>query len=142
MPINATNLLNDLKRWVTRFEDDLRQQCKDLPALDARLKAQYKQAKDSGRTAFSYAVWRDGELTQAAVGWVLSCVFVRFLEDNDLLERTYIAGVGESRGVADETRAAYFREHRSASDNDYLAHVVSEVGKLPGMRSTPSASKS
>jgi hypothetical protein len=133
MPIHAPTLLTDLKRWVTRFEDDLRQQCKDVPALDARLKAQYKQAKDAGRTAFSYAVWRDGELTQSAVGWVLSCVFVRFLEDNDLLERTFLSGVGENRGVADETRAAYFRENRAASDNDYLAHVMSEVGKLPGM---------
>ncbi len=133
MPISRAALLTDLKRWVTRFEDDLRQQCKDVPALDARLKAQYKLAKDAGRTAFSYAVWRDGELTQSAVGWVLSCVFVRFLEDNDLLERSFLSGVGENRGVADETRAAYFRENRAASDNDYLAHVMSEVGTLPGM---------
>jgi hypothetical protein len=133
MPIHAPSLLTDLKKWVTRFEDDLRQQCKDVPALDARLKAQYKQAKDAGRTAFSYPVWRDGELTQSAVGWVLSCVFVRFLEDNDLLERSFLSGVGENRGVADETRAAYFRENRAASDNDYLGHVMSEVGKLPGM---------
>jgi hypothetical protein len=133
MPISRAALLTDLKRWVTRFEDDLRQQCKDVPALDARIKAQYKQAKDAGRTAFSYAVWRDGELTQSAVGWVLSCVFVRFLEDNDLLERSFLSGVGENRGVADETRAAYFRENRAASDNDYLAHVMSEVGTLPGM---------
>jgi hypothetical protein len=44
--IHAPSLLTDLKKWVTRFEDDLRQQCKDVPALDARLKAQYKQAKD------------------------------------------------------------------------------------------------
>ena len=131
--IHAPTLLTDLKKWVTRIEDDLRQQCKDMPALDARLKAQYKQAKDAGRTAFSYTVWRDGELTQSAVGWVLSCVFVRFLEDNDLLERTFLSGVGENRGVADETRAGYFRENRAASDNDYLAHVMSEVGKLPGM---------
>jgi hypothetical protein len=133
MPIQSTTLLTDLKKWVTRFEDDLRQQCKDVPALDTRLKVQYKLAKDGGRTAFSYAVWRDGELTQSAVGWVLSCVFVRFLEDNDLLERTYLSGVGENREAADETRAAYFRENRAASDNDYLAHVVGEVGKLPGM---------
>ena len=98
MPIHAPTLLTDLKKWVTRFEDDLRQQCKDVPALDARLKAQYKQAKDAGRTAFSYTVWRDGELTQAAVGWVLSCVFVRFLEDNDLLERSFLSGVGRTEG--------------------------------------------
>lgn len=133
MPIHAPTLLTDLKRWVIRFEDDLRQQCKDVPELDARLKAQYKQAKDAGRTAFSYPVWRDGELTQSAVGWVLSCVFVRFLEDNDLLERSFLSGVGENRDAADETRAAYFRENRAASDNDYLAHAMSEVGKLPGM---------
>ncbi|MEY4245618.1 MAG: hypothetical protein RLZZ245_3203, partial [Verrucomicrobiota bacterium] len=133
MPIQSPTLLIDLKKWVTRFEDDLRQQCKDIPALDARLKAQYQLAKDAKRTAFAYTVWRDGELTQSAVGWVLSCVFVRFLEDNDLLERPFLSGVGENRGVADETRAAYFRENRAASDNDYLAHVMSEVGKLPGM---------
>ena len=133
MPVHAANLLTDLKKWVTRFEDDLRQQCKDVPELDARLKAQYKLAKDGGRTAFSYAVWRDGELTQSAVGWVLSCVFVRFLEDNELLERPFLSGVGENRDIAAETRDAWFREHRAASDNDYLAHVIAEVGKLPGM---------
>ncbi|TAF23827.1 MAG: BREX-2 system adenine-specific DNA-methyltransferase PglX [Verrucomicrobia bacterium] len=133
MPISRTSLLTDLKRWVTRFEDDLRQQCKDVPALDARLKEQYQQAKAAKRTAFSYPVWRDGELTQSAVGWVLSCVFVRFLEDNGLLERTYLSGIGENRDLADETRAAWFRENRAASDNDYLAHAIGEVGKLPGM---------
>lgn len=133
MPIHAPTLLTDLKRWVTRFEDDLRDQCKALPELDARLQEQYQLAKDAGRTAFSYPVWRDGELTQSAVGWVLGCVFVRFLEDNDLLERSFLSGIGENREVADETRAAYFRENRAASDNDYLAHVMREVGKLPGM---------
>lgn len=79
MPVNAPTLLADLKRWVTRFENDLRDQCKEVPELDARLKEQYQLAKKAGRTAFAYSVWRDGELTQSAVGWVLSCVFVRFL---------------------------------------------------------------
>jgi hypothetical protein len=133
MPVSRTHLLTDLKRWVTRFEDDLRDQCKALPALDARLKEQYQQAKAAKRTAFSYPVWRDGELTQSAVGWVLSCVFVRFLEDNGLLERTHLSGIGENRDLADETRAAWFRENRAASDNDYLAHAIGEVAKLPGM---------
>lgn len=133
MPIDPKNLLSDLKRWVIRFEDDLRQQCKDVPELDARLKAQYDKAKKAKRTAFSYAVWRDGELTQSAVGWVLSCVFVRFLEDNGLLERTYLSGIGEDRELADQTRAAYVKEHPSHSDNDYLAYTFREVARLPGM---------
>ena len=133
MPIHATHLLTDLKKWVTRFEEDLRQQCQEVPELEARLTGQYNEAKEAGRTAFSYEVWREGELTQSAVGWVLSCVFVRFLEDNELLERSFLSGVGEDREIADETRLAWFREHRAASDNDYLAHVMGEVGKLPGM---------
>ncbi len=64
---------------------------------------------------------------------MLGCVFVRFLEDNDLLDRTFLSGVGENRDIADDTRAAWFREHRAASDNDYLSHVMTEVGTLPGM---------
>jgi hypothetical protein len=134
MPISRAALLTDLKRWVSRFEDDLRQQCKALPELNARLKEQYTQAKKGGRTAFSYEVWRDGELTQSAVGWVLGCVFVRFLEDNDLLERPFLSGIGENRAIAEETKFAWVREQgKDKSDNDYLAHVMAEVGKLPGM---------
>jgi hypothetical protein len=52
MPITSTTLLKDLKKWVTRFEDDLRDQCKALPELDARLKAQYKQARTPGAPRF------------------------------------------------------------------------------------------
>lgn len=104
-PPSLNSMLIRLEKRVTRFEDDLRQQCKDVPAPDARPKAQYQQAKDAGRTACSYPVWRDGELTQAAVGWVLSCVFVRFLEDNDLLERSFLSGVGENRARGAESNA-------------------------------------
>lgn len=64
--IHAPILLTDLKRWVTRFEDDLRQQSESVPELETRLKAQHQLAKDAGRTAFAYTVWRDGELTQSA----------------------------------------------------------------------------
>lgn len=133
MPIHRQTLLTDLKRWVTRLDNDLREQCKEVPELDARLKGQYDLAKKAGRTAMAYSVWRDDELTQSAVGWVLSCVFVRFLEDNDLLEKTWISGLGENRELASQTRGAYFTEHRTHSDDDYLRHVFTEVGRLPGM---------
>jgi hypothetical protein len=133
MPINRQTLLTDLKRWVTRFENDLREQCKELPELDARLKGQYDLAKKAGRTALAYSVWRDDELTQSAVAWVLSGVFVRFLEDNDLLEKTWISGLGENRELASQTRGVYFTEHRTHSDDDYLRHIFTEVGRLPGM---------
>jgi hypothetical protein len=133
MPINRQTLLTDLKRWVTRFENDLREQCREHPELDARLKGQYDLTRKAGRTALAYSVWRDDELTQSAVAWVLSGVFVRFLEDNGLLETPFLSGAGEAREAASETRAAYFSAHRTHSDDDYLRHVFTEVGRLPGM---------
>ena len=40
------------------------------------------QRKQAERTAQNYEDWRSDAITQAAAAWVLSCVFVRFLEDN------------------------------------------------------------
>jgi hypothetical protein len=33
----------------------------------------------------AYEIWRDAYLTLGAVAWILGCVFVRFLEDNQLV---------------------------------------------------------
>jgi hypothetical protein len=131
--ISPKPLLTDLQKWVTKFENDLRQRCREVPELDALLKADWQKAKDSKRTAEAYEVWRDGQLTQSAVGWVLGCVFVRFLEDNQLLDRPWIAGGGDRRIEAEHVRDAYFSENGTLSDRDYLQHVFTEVGKLPGM---------
>ena len=131
--ISPKTLLTDLQRWVIKFENDLRQRCKEVPELDATLKADWQKARDGKRTAEAYEVWRDGQLTQSAVGWVLGCVFVRFLEDNRLLDQPWIAGAGDRRTEAEHVRDAYFREHPALSDRDYLQHVFTEVGRLPGM---------
>lgn len=131
--ISPKPLLTDLQKWVTKFENDLRQRSREVPELDASLKADWQKARDSKRTAEAYEVWRDGQLTQSAVGWVLGCVFVRFLEDNQLLDRPWIAGGGDRRLEAEHVRDAYFSENGTLSDRDYLQHVFTEVGKLPGM---------
>lgn len=131
--ISPKPLLTDLQKWVTKFENDLRQRCREVPDLDASLKADWQKAKDSKRTAEAYEVWRDGQLTQSSVGWVLGCVFVRFLEDNQLLDCPWIAGGGDRRIEAEHVRDAYFSENGTLSDRDYLQHVFKEVGKLPGM---------
>ena len=122
MPVNADDLLKDLQKWVTRFEGDLRERCKEMPELEARLKGQYDTAREAKRTAHPYGTWRDDALTQSAVAWVLSCTFVRFLEDNDLLETPFLSGPGELRDIAGEARASYFNENPAHSDDDYLRH--------------------
>lgn len=131
--ISPKPLLTDLQKWVTKFENDLRQRCREAPELDASLKADWQKARDSKRTAEAYEVWRDGQLTQSAVGWVLGCVFVRFLEDNQLLDRPWIAGTGDLRTEAEHVRDVFFTQNPALTDRDYLQHVFTEVGKLPGM---------
>ena len=59
--------------------------------------------------------WRDGEITQAAVAWVLGCVFVRFLEDNGLIDQALISGPGGRRAAALGHREEHFRAHPSTA---------------------------
>ncbi len=41
-----------------------------------------------------------------AVHWLLSCVFVRFIEDNGLIPRPWLAGPGERLGLARDRHEA------------------------------------
>ena len=84
--INAQNLLNDLKPLLRKLEDDIRQRCDDVEKMNTGLLSEYNLARSAERTAQTYASWRDDQITQGAVAWILGCVFVRFMEDNGLVE--------------------------------------------------------
>jgi len=91
--INRTSLLTDLKRLVTTVQDDLRDRAgsPDVPEVGRRLADEYARAQAARRTAATFEAWREGEITQMAVAWILSCVFARFLEDNALIDAARIA---------------------------------------------------
>src|SRR3954451_9948726 len=95
--IDRAALLSDLQKLLKKLEADLleRSESSEIPEAGDRLRQEYDQAKEAGRTAASFAEWRGDEITQAAAAWVLSCVFVRFLEDNALIDPPRIAGPGE-----------------------------------------------
>ena len=78
--IDRTALLADLKALVTTLEDDLRGVIDEADELREDLALEHGAAVNADRTAMSFEGWLNGELTQAAVAWVLACVFVRFLE--------------------------------------------------------------
>ena len=83
--IDRKKLLDDLKPLLKELEADLRARCDEVPEIDTGLKQEYQQAKDTGRTGAAFEAWRADLITQVAAAWVLSCVFVRFLEDNELI---------------------------------------------------------
>jgi hypothetical protein len=140
--IDSKKLLADLQSktgsrttMVKRLEDDLRARCDADPAVDAPLLAQYADAIAKKRTALTYKAWREEELTQVAVAWVLGCVFVRFLEDNELVETPKLSGPGARLQRARDEHEVFFRSlPQDNTDRGYLIEIFEEVGKLPGMR--------
>jgi hypothetical protein len=132
--INRTALLEDLKRLVTRVEADLlaRSEDADVPEIVEVLRGEYERARAAKRTADTYGEWREDRITQAAVAWVLSCVFVRFLEDNDLISPPRIAGPGERLRQARDAHQHYFLSHPRDTDREYLLSIFDELAASPG----------
>ena len=133
--INAPQLLADLTRLLKRLEDDLRQRIAEVAVLKAGLQAEWQAARDADRTAETFESWADQVITQAGVHWLLSCVFLRFIEDNELVERPWLGGTPESDrlALARDRHEAYFRERPLESDRDYLLACFREAGTLPGL---------
>lgn len=133
--IDTKALLTALQKRVTLLENDLRDRCNEQPEVDAPLRKDYESAREKGRTGLTYNTWRDEELTQIAVAWILAGVFVRFLEDNELIEVPFLAGGNAARHQrAQDEHSLFFRKHPTANERDYFEHIFETVGKLPGMK--------
>ncbi|URN12058.1 hypothetical protein LUW77_10735 [Streptomyces radiopugnans] len=88
--VDREALLKDLKRQVSALEDDLRERA-GSEEFHTRLEGEYRKAREARRTAAPYETWRDERVRQSAAAWVLGCVFVRFCEDNGLIDEPFIA---------------------------------------------------
>ena len=133
--ISPKSLLSALQKRVLLLEDDLRARCNAQPEVDAPLRKDYEAAREKGRTGLTYNAWRDEELTQIAVAWILAGVFVRFLEDNELIDVPFLAGGNAARHQrAQDEHSLFFRQHPTASERDYFEHIFETIGKLPGMK--------
>ncbi len=137
--INARQLLADLTRQLKRLEDDLRQRhltAPEQPDLDASLRAEWQAARNADRCAETFETWAEQVITQAGVHWLLSCVFLRFIEDNQLVDRPWLGGTPESGrlALARDRHEAYFQAHPLQSDRDYLLAAFREASALPGLR--------
>ena len=143
--INRQTLLTDLQRLLQRLEADLleRSESTEIVRVGEVLRQEYEQAKAAARTAQNYEDWRSDTITQHAAAWVLSCVFVRFLEDNRLLDPPRISG--QRSAVSDQQSAdgcsrlqlardeqeLYFRSNPRQTDRDYLLAVFDQLKELP-----------
>jgi len=127
-------LTTDLQRQVLALEDDLRERLGADPALETGWRQEHQEALRKDRTAASWLTWRDDRVTQAAVAWVLTSVFIRFGEDNGLLRPVWITGPGARRQEALDAQLAFFRVHPEDTDREWLLDAAAYLGRLPATR--------
>ncbi|MEV4078772.1 BREX-2 system adenine-specific DNA-methyltransferase PglX [Nonomuraea fuscirosea] len=134
--INGSALLTDLRKQVAALENDLRDRADADTAVDARLRQEWEDARTASRTAATFEAWRDGRVTQAAVAWVLGTVFLRYCEDNRLIELPFLAGPGERLDMAVELQADFVRARPETIDRDWILagfHAMSVSPVVAGL---------
>lgn len=88
--IAGSQFTADLKPQLALLVDDMRTRLADDPGRTAAWRDAHQQAVKDKRTAAAWTDYVEDQLTQAAVGWLLTSVFVRFCEDNLLLGPTAV----------------------------------------------------
>src|SRR5271157_2919847 len=134
--IHRAALLSDLQKLLKKLEADLleRSQSTEISEVGAHLRQEFEEATEANRTAQTFDEWRSDAITQTAAAWVLSCVFVRFLEDNTLINPPRIAGPGERLQRARDEHELYFRSHPTLNDRDYLLTVFDGLEEFPATK--------
>ncbi|MFD4207478.1 BREX-2 system adenine-specific DNA-methyltransferase PglX [Micromonospora tulbaghiae] len=127
--------LKALQNQVTALTDDLRGQVAADSELESSLRKEHAQATEARRTAGTFETWLDDVLDQAAVAWVLGCVFVRFCEDNELVEPLWIGGPEPIApvGRAMQHRQQHLIDNPRHNDRHWLREAFTY---LRGLRAT------
>lgn len=136
-------LTADLKPQLALLVDDMRTRLDDDPDRTAAWRATHAQAVKDKRTAATWIDYVDDQLTQAAVGWLLTSVFVRFCEDNLLLGPTIVwitSPEATLRQRALDAEDQFYRAERGAqqgsrSYREWLEEAFGALRNNPGTAS-------
>ncbi|BCJ76183.1 DNA methylase [Catellatospora sp. IY07-71] len=125
-----------LQRQAGLLVDDLRTQVAADSELSSALRKEHTEAQAAKRVGVTYETWLEGVLDQAAVAWVLACVFVRFCEDNRLIDRQWLGGPEADASVerALQARQAYLITNPAHNDRHWLRDGA--FAHLRGLRAT------
>lgn len=140
--IDPSALLAGLKTQLRLLQADLKALADDgTNSWGAALQKEHAEALRRERTGLSWIAWRDNEVDQAAVAWIVATTFIRFCEDNDLLAGAtldglpipvgWIAGPGDRTVRARENQTAYFRVNKSHHDRDWLQESFRVLSAQP-----------
>jgi hypothetical protein len=128
-PLDSAALLQHAQPVLELLTKDLLERADGSPAVTRALKARHAEEKSNDLTADTYVVWRRHVVVQIAAGWLLSCVFVRTLEDRGLLASNRIAGEGATGAQHTFDQIAPYLTAR-----DYLRTIFQELEHYPATK--------
>jgi hypothetical protein len=126
------NLVKDTQAQVKALTKDLRDRS-ELPedAWAKELRTEYDKARGRNRTGLTWSEWRDGEVDLAAVAWVLATVFIRFCEDNGLIDGPWITGEGNRHSQAADNETDFYQKDPTRNSRDWLRAGFAALADLP-----------
>lgn len=129
-PLEWQRFLQAAQPVMKLLKDDLRARARGSAAVTAALAARHGAEKVARRTADSFVEWQDRFIEQVAAAWMLSCVFVRTLEDRGLLGHNRLAGPG-----AADSLKLFLELAPSLNERDYLLTTFRELTRFAATRS-------
>jgi hypothetical protein len=128
-PLDGALLLSKAQGLLGELEGDLLLRSRNSIAVREAIRVRHEAERATRRTADPFEVWERQFVTQVAASWLLSCVFVRTLEDRGLLGLNRIAGPG-----AADSQRLFFELAPSLTEREYLLSVFRELTRLPAAR--------
>lgn len=117
--LDRSRLTRELAAQVILLEHALHRTVVEDASLRANLKADHARGTQMQRTGATWSQWLDEQVTLSAVAWVLGTVFVRWCEDNGLIEPR-LAGAGQRLGDAQDAQQQYVSAHPLSTSTDWL----------------------
>jgi hypothetical protein len=122
-----------LQPALKALEKDLLARAK-APRVEAGLKKAWEDEQRAGQTGFGFEPWRRERVTQLAVAWILSLVFVRTLEDRGYVDPRVAGATADALRAAEDREALFLQVAPFLGPREYLLAVFRELARLPGAR--------
>jgi hypothetical protein len=108
-----------------RLLPDLTQRAGE-PEVRRALQIRWEAERAQRRTAAEFDEWVGQTVEQVGAAWILSCLFVRVLEDRGYLDRHRLAGEG-----AEDSLHQFFEIAPALTERDYVLLVFRELMEVP-----------
>jgi len=131
--MTIANLPKQLQPALKALEKDLLARAKTA-RVEAGLKAAWEDEQKAGQTGLGFDPWRRERVTQLAVAWILSVVFVRTLEDRGYVDPRVAGATADALRNAEDREALFLQVAPFLGPREYLLAVFRELAKLPGAR--------